>query len=104
MLTIADEGGRGASQKLTIADGGGGEGGEGSRISAEVICEYPLIYRLDCLVNACIFSAELSFLKLLWLLIKHYVHNCQYLKNNNWLEASREKQLLVAGAVLIVPH
>ena len=22
--------------------------------------------------------------------IKHYVHNCQYLKNNNWLEASRE--------------
>ena len=38
------------------------------------------------------------------ILIKHYVHNCQYLKNNNWLEASREKQLLVAGAVLIVPH
>ena len=37
-------------------------------------------------------------------LIKHYVHNCQYLKDNNWLEASREKQLLVAGAVLIVPH
>ena len=38
------------------------------------------------------------------ILIKHYVHNCQYLKDNNWLEASREKQLLVAGAVLIVPH
>ena len=34
------------------------------------------------------------------ILIKHYVHNCQYLKNNNWLEASREKQLLVAGADL----
>ena len=44
MLTKADEGGRGVSQILTIADVGGmGGPGKEPLILADVICEQPLI-------------------------------------------------------------
>ena len=43
MLTIADEGGGGVSQKLTIADRGGAGGGAYKLLFlADVICEQPL--------------------------------------------------------------